>query len=455
MALFCCDNNCCNNERIIDKNIYITGPMGPMGPRGEIGPTGPIGPTGATGPTGPTGPLGTNNLLLSLNKNLNELLLSTIKNNNDNIISSVGQISTLNKESINALISRLEFLIKTNEENLERTTRVIKEQMEGLRKENEAKLEQMRVTVDEKLNENLEQRFQKSFQMVSERIDAITKGFGEMQTLTSGMSDLKRVLSNVKTRGTWGEMALDNLLSQLLTPEQYDKNVALTKSENADRVDFVINLPGKTSDKVMLPVDAKFPLETYQHVLDAQNEVQIKEAKQALAVRLRTEAVSIKTKYIRVPKTTDFAILYLPIEGLFAEAMQIRGLSDELLNNQRIILAGPTTLAALLNSLQMGFRTVQIEKRSSEIYKLLGAFKKDFETFCQILEKTQKKLGEVTTEIERAGKRTEYIQKRLDKVTTDDEGIAACVHAGRSRENPARRRHRSHVAYRSRQRFWH
>lgn len=180
----------------------------------------------------------------------------------------------------------------------------------------------------------------------------------------------------------------------------------------------------------MLPIDAKFPLETYQHVLDAQNEVQIKEAKQALAVRLRAEAVSIKSKYIRVPKTTDFAILYLPIEGLFAEAMQIRGLSDELLNNQRIILAGPTTLAALLNSLQMGFRTVQIEKRSSEIYKLLGAFKKDFETFCQILEKTQKKLGEVTTEIERAGKRTEYIQKRLDKVTTDDEGIAAELSEG-------------------------
>ena len=309
-------------------------------------------------------------------------------------------------------------------------TTELKNSLKELNESNEKQLDKMRATVDEKLNENLEQRFQKSFQMVSDRIDAITKGFGEMQTLTSGMSDLKRVLSNVKTRGTWGEMALDNLLSQLLTPEQYDKNVALTKSENADRVDFVINLPGKTSDKVMLPIDAKFPLETYQHVLDAQNEVQIKEAKQALAVRLRAEAVSIKSKYIRVPKTTDFAILYLPIEGLFAEAMQIRGLSDELLNNQRIILAGPTTLAALLNSLQMGFRTVQIEKRSSEIYKLLGAFKKDFETFCQILEKTQKKLGEVTTEIERAGKRTEYIQKRLDKVTTDDEGIAAELSEG-------------------------
>lgn len=359
----------------------------------------------------------------------------------ENVLSAMGLQNTSIQNALNANQTAILDTVRKEEERTERLqtnvyegfatlTTELKNSLKELNESNEKQLDKMRATVDEKLNENLEQRFQKSFQIVSDRIDAITKGFGEMQTLTSGMSDLKRVLSNVKTRGTWGEMALDNLLSQLLTPEQYDKNVALTKSENADRVDFVINLPGKTSDKVMLPVDAKFPLETYQHVLDAQNEVQIKEAKQALAVRLRAEAVSIKSKYIRVPKTTDFAILYLPIEGLFAEAMQIRGLSDELLNNQRIILAGPTTLAALLNSLQMGFRTVQIEKRSSEIYKLLGAFKKDFETFCQILEKTQKKLGEVTTEIERAGKRTEYIQKRLDKVTTDDEGIAAELSEG-------------------------
>lgn len=359
----------------------------------------------------------------------------------ENVLSAMGLQNTSIQNALNANQTAILDTVRKEEERTERLqtnvyegfatlTTELKNSLKELNESNEKQLDKMRATVDEKLNENLEQRFQKSFQIVSDRIDAITKGFGEMQTLTSGMSDLKRVLSNVKTRGTWGEMALDNLLSQLLTPEQYDKNVALTKSENADRVDFVINLPGKTSDKVMLPIDAKFPLETYQHVLDAQNEVQIKEAKQALAVRLRAEAVSIKSKYIRVPKTTDFAILYLPIEGLFAEAMQIRGLSDELLNNQRIILAGPTTLAALLNSLQMGFRTVQIEKRSSEIYKLLGAFKKDFETFCQILEKTQKKLGEVTTEIERAGKRTEYIQKRLDKVTTDDEGIAAELSEG-------------------------
>ncbi len=354
----------------------------------------------------------------------------------ENVLSAMGLQNTSIQNALNANQTAILDTVRKEEERTERLqtnvyegfatiTTELKNSLKELNESNEKQLDKMRATVDEKLNENLEQRL-----MVSERIDAITKGFGEMQTLTSGMSDLKRVLSNVKTRGTWGEMALDNLLSQLLTPEQYDKNVALTKSENADRVDFVINLPGKTSDKVMLPIDAKFPLETYQHVLDAQNEVQIKEAKQALAVRLRAEAISIKSKYIRVPKTTDFAILYLPIEGLFAEAMQIRGLSDELLNNQRIILAGPTTLAALLNSLQMGFRTVQIEKRSSEIYKLLGAFKKDFETFCQILEKTQKKLGEVTTEIERAGKRTEYIQKRLDKVTTDDEGIAAELSEG-------------------------
>lgn len=319
----------------------------------------------------------------------------------ENVLSAMGLQNTSIQNALNANQTAILDTVRKEEERTERLqtnvyegfatlTTELKNSLKELNESNEKQLDKMRATVDEKLNENLDNSFQKSFKMVSDRIDAITKGFGEMQTLTSGMSDLKRVLSNVKTRGTWGEMALDNLLSQLLTPEQYDKNVALTKSENADRVDFVINLPGKTSDKVMLPIDAKFPLETYQHVLDAQNEVQIKEAKQALAVRLRAEAISIKSKYIRVPKTTDFAILYLPIEGLFAEAMQIRGLSDELLNNQRIILAGPTTLAALLNSLQMGFRTVQIEKRSSEIYKLWARSKRTLKPFVRSLKKRRK-----------------------------------------------------------------
>lgn len=356
----------------------------------------------------------------------------------ENVLNAMGLQNTTIQNALSANHSAIVETVRKEEERAERLqtgmyegfatiTTELKNSLKEINERNEKQLEKMRMTVDEKLSENLEQRFQKSFQMVSERIDAITKGFGEMQSLTTGMADLKKVLTNIKLRGTWGETSLDYLLSQLLTPDQYDKNVALTKSESAERVDFVINLPGKTSDKVMLPIDAKFPLEAYQHVLDAQTEIEIRDAKQALAVRIRSEAISIKNKYIRVPKTTDFAILYLPIEGLFAEAMQIRGLSDELLNNQRIILAGPTTLSALLNSLQMGFRSVQIEKRSSEIYKLLGAFKSDFETFCQIIEKTQKKLGEVTSEIERAGKRTQIIQRKLDKVTVDEIGAGSEV----------------------------
>ena len=323
---------------------------------------------------------------------------------------------------------RLRSLEAANTQKLEELRRSMAESMTALQAENNRKLDEIRHTVDEQLQDTLQKRVSESFKAVNEQLEQVYKGLGEMQNLAADVGGLKQVLSGVKTRGILGEVQLGAILEQILAPGQYACNVA-TVPGSTNRVEYAIKMPGQNGT-VWLPIDAKFPLETYQHVLDAQNEVQIKEAKQALAVRLRAEAISIKSKYIRVPKTTDFAILYLPIEGLFAEAMQIRGLSDELLNNQRIILAGPTTLAALLNSLQMGFRTVQIEKRSSEIYKLLGAFKKDFETFCQILEKTQKKLGEVTTEIERAGKRTEYIQKRLDKVTTDDEGIAAELSEG-------------------------
>lgn len=342
--------------------------------------------------------------------------------------SNIQGLLSIQRESLDKGLAntneKFDYLTKAMGEALGEIRTEMKATVFEMRDSNEKQLEKMRATVDEKLSENLEQRFQKSFGIVAERLDAITKGFGEMQNLTSGMTDLKRVLSNVKTRGTWGEATLDYLLSQILTPEQYDKSVAISRSENADRVDFVINLPGKSSDKVWLPIDAKFPLEDYQRLVDATDETNVALAKRALAVRLRTEAVSIKNKYIKPPKTTDFAILYLPVEALFAEALQIRGLCDELQNKHRIILCGPTTLAALLNSLQMGFRSVAIEKRSSEIYKLLGAFRADFDTFCNIIEKTQKKLGEVTNEINRASDRTRKIQTRLDKVQIDTVSVS-------------------------------
>lgn len=335
---------------------------------------------------------------------------------NNNIQNSLNIYRDNLEENIRASEERTEALSKVVAENLNQIRIEVKCSLNEVRENNDKQLEKMRETVDEKLSATVDQRFKQSFAIVSERLDAITKGFGEMQNLTNGMDDLKRVLSNIKSRGTWGEASLDYMLSQILAPEQFDRNVRISRSENADVVDFVINLPGTSDNKVWLPIDAKFPFEDYQRIVDATDETTLAEARHALEVRLRSEAISIKNKYIKVPKTTDFAILYLPIEGLFNEAVSIRGLCDELQNKHRIILCGPTTLAALLNSLQMGFRSVAIEKRTSEIYKLLNAFKRDFQTFCNILENTQRKLGEVTKQINKASDRTRIIQNKLDRV---------------------------------------
>ena len=357
----------------------------------------------------------------NLNKNLNELLLSTIKNNNDNIISSVGQISTLNKESINSLISRLEFLIKTNEENLERTTRVIKEQMEGLRKENEAKLEQMRVTVDEKLNTSLQTRLNQSFEIINKRLQEVYEGLGEMRSLANGVGDLKKVLTNVKTRGVWGEVQLGNLLEQMLSPNQYLQN-AQTKPNSQERVDFAVILPGKDDKNILLPVDAKFPIEDYQRLVEATetgDQAKIDLCKKGIERRVKEEAKKIKEKYISLPTTTDFGVLYLAIEGLYAEVLRNPGLVEQIQSEYKIIICGPTTLSALLSSLQLGFKTLSIEKRSSEIWMLLGSFKQEFSKFVELLSKTQKKLDEASNTIEFATKKSKTIERKLKKVSVD------------------------------------
>lgn len=357
----------------------------------------------------------------NLNKNLNELLLSTLKNNNDNIISSVGQISTLNKESINSLISRLEFLIKTNEENLERTTRVIKEQMEGLRKENEAKLEQMRVTVDEKLNTSLQTRLNQSFEIINKRLQEVYEGLGEMRSLANGVGDLKKVLTNVKTRGVWGEVQLGNLLEQMLSPNQYLQN-AQTKPNSQERVDFAVILPGKDDKNILLPVDAKFPIEDYQRLVEATetgDQAKIDLCKKGIERRVKEEAKKIKEKYISLPTTTDFGVLYLAIEGLYAEVLRNPGLVEQIQSEYKIIICGPTTLSALLSSLQLGFKTLSIEKRSSEIWMLLGSFKQEFSKFVELLSKTQKKLDEASNTIEFATKKSKTIERKLKKVSVD------------------------------------
>ena len=281
----------------------------------------------------------------------------------------------------------------------------------------------MRKTVDEKLHATLEQRLGDSFKLVSERLELVHKGLGEMQTLAAGVGDLKKVLTNVKTRGTWGEVQLEALLDQLLTAEQYEKNV-ITRPGSNERVEFAIRLPGGEmggNDKqpVWLPIDAKFPMEDYQRLIEAQERaepVAVELAAKALEQRLRLEAKTIREKYVEPPATTDFAILYLPTEGLYAEALRRSGLADSLQRDYRISIAGPTTLAALLNSLQMGFRTLAIEKRSSEVWGVLGAIKTEFGKFGEALDATRKKLEQATKSIESAGVRTRQIERKLKGV---------------------------------------
>lgn len=288
--------------------------------------------------------------------------------------------------------------------------------LEKLTKSTAANLEQIRLTVDEKLQSTLERRLGESFQQVSLRLEQVHRGLGEMQTLAGGVGDLKRILSNVKNRGIWGEMQLGVLLRDLLAPEQFAENVAV-KQGSAERVEFALKLPGSKDETVWLPIDAKFPQEDFQRLLEAREQADTAAADIALKQlerRLKSEARDIQNKYLCPPQTTDFAIMYLPIEGLFAEAVNLPGLLDELQRTYRVCVAGPTTLAALLNSLQMGFKTLAIEKRTGEVWRTIAAVKQDFVTFSLLLDKTKKKLQEASGHIDAAARRSRVINKRLD-----------------------------------------
>lgn len=288
--------------------------------------------------------------------------------------------------------------------------------LEKLTESTAANLEQIRLTVDEKLQSTLERRLGESFQQVSLRLEQVHRGLGEMQTLAGGVGDLKRILSNVKNRGIWGEMQLGVLLRDLLAPEQFAENVAV-KQGTAERVEFALKLPGSKDETVWLPIDAKFPQEDFQRLLEAREQADTAAADIALKQlerRLKSEARDIQNKYLCPPQTTDFAIMYLPIEGLFAEAVNLPGLLDELQRTYRVCVAGPTTLAALLNSLQMGFKTLAIEKRTGEVWRTIAAVKQDFVTFSLLLDKTKKKLQEASGHIDAAARRSRVINKRLD-----------------------------------------
>lgn len=315
---------------------------------------------------------------------------------------------------------QLDRLTKANEDKLAEMRATLEAKLKELQTGNEAKLEQMRLTVDEKLHKTLETRLGESFKLVSERLEAVHKGLGDMQSLAADVGNLQKVLTNVKARGTWGEVQLENLLEQMLTADQYTKNVA-TKPGSNERVEFAIRLPGRSGDDqpVLLPIDAKFPREDYERLLDAEDRadpVAAEAAAKQLEVRIRDEARKIHEKYIAPPHTTDFGLLFLPIEGLYAEVLRRPGLTDRLQREYRVTVAGPTTLAALLNSLQMGFRTLAIEKRSSEVWQVLGAVKTEFGKFGELLAKTKKQLDTVSSTLGDAESKTRTIERKLRNV---------------------------------------
>ncbi len=318
-----------------------------------------------------------------------------------------------------SLDQRVLSLTQQNEQRLIEVRATLEARLKDIQADSAAKLEQMRATVDEKLQRTLETRLGESFKQVSERLEQVHRGLGEMQTLAQGVGDLKRVLGNVKTRGTYGEVQLGALLEQVLTGEQYAANIATVPGSN-ERVEFALRLPGHTQDApVWLPIDAKFPREDYERLLDAQERADPEAAAmagKALEVRVREEARRIRDKYIAPPHTTDFGLLFLPTEGLYAEVIRRPGLFELLQREFRITLAGPTTLSALLNSLQMGFRTLAIERRSSEVWQLLGAVKNEFGKFGDVLDKTKKQLDTVTKSIGQANTRTRAIARKLRDV---------------------------------------
>ena len=309
--------------------------------------------------------------------------------------------------------------LNTGVERLDRIRDTLDKKLSELQARNEQKLEEMRRTVDEKLQSTLERRLGESFKLVSERLEQVHKGLGEMQAIASSVGDLKRVLSNVKTRGTWGEIQLGALLEEMLTSEQYGRNVE-TVPGSGERVEFAMRLPGQAGEgPVWLPLDAKFPQEDYQRLVDAADRgdaIAVIDAGKALETRIRGQARLIRDKYISVPHTTEFGILFLPSESLYAEVLRRPGLADNIQREFRILITGPTTLAAFLNSLQMGFRTLAIQERASEVWKVLGAVKTEFDKFGGVLAQVKKKLHEASDQIEQTEVRTRAITRKLRDV---------------------------------------
>jgi DNA recombination protein RmuC len=333
------------------------------------------------------------------------------------LTAQAASVAQIQNAQIDGLAQQLARLTESNERRLAEIRSTLEARLRELQADNAGKLEQMRATVDEKLHATLEQRLGESFRMVSDRLEQVHRGLGEMQALASDVGDLKRVLSNVKTRGVWGEVQLSALLEQMLAPGQYAANVA-TVPGSSERVEYAIRLPGRDAT-VWLPVDAKFPREDWERLQQAHDRADAQaaeEAGRALEARIRLEARRIRDKYIAPPATTDFALMFLPTEGLYAEVVRRAGLVDDLQREHRIVLAGPTTLCALLNSLQMGFRSLAVEQRTSEVWAVLGAVKTEFGKFGDVLAKTRQQLQTVSNSLDTAEVRSRAIVRRLRDV---------------------------------------
>lgn len=347
----------------------------------------------------------------------------------DSLLKRMSEIAGLQKNQLDIFAGQLKTMTASNEARLDKLRETVENRLRLIQEDNARKLEQMRATVDEKLHDTLEKRLGESFKLVSERLELVQRGLGEMQSLASGVGDLKKVLSNVKIRGTFGEVQLASLLEQILAPCQYETNVE-SKKGSGQRVEFALRLPGRdgTADgMVWLPLDAKFPQEDYLRLVEAQENADTAAAEEAarqLERAVKEMAKAIRDKYLDPPHTTDFGIMFLPTEGLYAEVLRRPGLAETLQRDCKVLAAGPTTLAALLNSLQMGFRTLAIEKRSAEVWTLLGAVRTEFSKFGVVLEKTSKKLQEAGNHIDQAAIRTRAIERRLRDVQELPQGQA-------------------------------
>ena len=353
------------------------------------------------------------------NTMLNNMLMQAMKNSEISTQNTINNLSVLQKQEFDTISKRVDELTLRNEQRIEKLTFDVRLSLNSMRQENEKALEKMRETVDEKLNSSLSQRLNDSFSKIQQSLESVNLGIGEMRNLANGVGDIKKVLSNVKIRGGWGEIMLSTLLEQMLAPNQYMAQVQVKKNSK-ERVDFAVIMPGKDGHEVLLPIDSKFPLEDYNKLIEASETLDkdlIEKSQKQLMKRIKEEAKSIKEKYINVPETTDFAVMFLPIEGLYAEVVRDIELMDTLQNQYKIVVCGPTTLAALLNSLQLGFKTLYIEKRSSELWQVLSTFKQEFEKFVQLLLKTQNKLGEANSTIELATKSSKKIAKKLGDVS--------------------------------------